>query len=111
EAGDVDELDLGLDRLRALGDARDAVKPLVGDRDAADVRFDRAKGKVRRLRRRSLGQRIEKRGFADVWQADDAAAKAHVISRSNRHCERSEAIQPDRHVAALLAMTESRAGM
>ena len=50
EAGDVDELDLGLDFLGGLGDCRDLVEPLVGDSDAADIRLDRAEGIVRRLR-------------------------------------------------------------
>ena len=35
---------------------------------------------IGRLRRGGLGQRIEKRRFADVRQADDAAAEAHGFS-------------------------------
>ena len=80
QAGDVDELDLRLDLLRRAGDLADLVEPLVGHRDAADVRLDRAERIIRRLRRGGLGKRIEKRRFADVRQADDAAAEAHVIS-------------------------------
>ena len=80
QAGDVDELDLGFDLLRRLGDLADSVEPLVGNGDAADVRLDRAEGIVRRLRRRGLGQRIEKRGFTDIRKPDDAAAKAHWLS-------------------------------
>ena len=65
-----------------LAMSRDLVEALVGHRDAADVRFDRAERIIRRLRRRSFGQRIEERRFADVRQADDAAAKAHEFSES-----------------------------
>ena len=77
EAGDVDELDLGLDLLRRGGNCTDLVEPLVGHGDAADIRLDRAERIVRRLRRGGLGQSVEKRRFADIRQADDAAAEAH----------------------------------
>ena len=77
QPGNVDELDLGLDLLRRFGDAGDLVEPLVGHRDAADIGLDRAEGIIGRLRRGGFGQRIEKGRFADVRQADDAAAKAH----------------------------------
>ena len=63
-----------------LAIARDLVEPRVGHGDAADVGLDRAERIVRRLRRRGLGQGIEKRRFADVRQADDAAAEAHGFS-------------------------------
>ncbi len=77
EAGDVDELDLRFDLLRRLRDFLDLVEARVGHRDAADVRLDRAEGIVRRLRRGGFGECIEKGRFADVRQADDAAAEAH----------------------------------
>src|SRR6185312_1312997 len=77
EASDVDELDLGFDFLPGLGDRRDLVETCIRHRDAADVRLDRAEGIVRSLRRGGLGQGVEKRRFADVRQADDAAAEAH----------------------------------
>ena len=77
QTGDVDELDLSLDLLCRLRDLGDLVEARVGDRDAADVGLDRAEGIVRRLRGSSFGQGIEKRRFADVRQADDAAAEAH----------------------------------
>ena len=77
QPGDVDELDLGLDLLRRLGDRLDPVEPRVRDGDAADIRLDRAEGIVRRLRRGGLRQRVEKRRFANIRQADNAAAKAH----------------------------------
>jgi hypothetical protein len=35
QAGDVDELDLGLDLLRRLGDRGDSVEPIVRNRDSA----------------------------------------------------------------------------
>src|SRR5438477_3888027 len=80
EAGDVDEFDLSLDLLRRLGDRAELVEAWVGHRDAANIRLNGAERIIRRLRRRSLCQRVEKRRFADVWQADDAAAKAHGFS-------------------------------
>ncbi len=106
EAGDVDELDLRLDRLRALGDARNLLEALVRDRDAADVRLDRAEGIVGGLRRRRLGQRIEKRGFTDIRQSDDAATKAHEFSSQFVIASEAKQSSLDRHVATLLAMTE-----
>jgi hypothetical protein len=80
EPGDVDEFDLRFDFLRGTRDFPDLVEPRIGHRDAADVRLDRAEGVVRRLRRGGFSQGIEKRRFADVRQADDAAAKAHGFS-------------------------------
>ena len=107
QPGDVDELDLGLDLLRGLGDLADLVEPRVRHGDAADVRLDRAERIIRRLRSGGFGQSIEKRRFADVRQADDAAAEAHDLSKLQSSLRRSEAIQSDRRVAALLAMTGS----
>ena len=66
-----------------LAISRDPVEARVGDRDAADVGLDRAERIIRRLRRGGLGQRIEKRRFADVRQADDAAAEAHDVLHGN----------------------------
>ena len=82
QPGDVDELDLGLDLLRRFGDLPDPVEARVGHRDAADIGLDRAEGIICRLRRGGLGQGIEKRRFADVRQADDAAAETHDFSNS-----------------------------
>ena len=84
EAGDVDELDLGLDLLRRLGDLADLVEPRIGHRDPADIGLDRAEWIIGRLRRGGLGQRIEKGRFADVRQADNAAAEAHDYSWKKR---------------------------
>ncbi len=80
QAGNVDELDLRLDFLRRTGDLPDGVEARVRDRHSADVRLDRAEGIVRRLRSGGFGESIEKRRFADVRQADDAAAEAHDFS-------------------------------
>jgi hypothetical protein len=56
------------------------VQPVIRNRNAADVRLDRAKRIIGRLRRRGFGQGVEKRRFADIRQADDAAAKAHSFT-------------------------------
>jgi hypothetical protein len=59
--------------------AGDLLQPLVGDRDIAGIRLDRAEGIVCRLRGGCPGQRVEERRLADVRQADDAAFEAHDI--------------------------------
>jgi hypothetical protein len=84
QAGDVDEPQLGRDDLGRLGDLRQPVEPRVGHGNLADVGLDRAKGIVGRLGCLRLGKRIEEGRFADVRQADDAAAEAHgkVVSIS-----------------------------
>ena len=96
-----------------LAMARDLVEPRVGHRDPADIGLDRAERIIGRLRRRGFGQRIEKRRFADVRQADDAAAKAHDLSeslsslraeRSNPRLDRMRALDQ----AWVLAMTGLR---
>ena len=77
---DIDERQLGWDDLGGAGDGRQPVEPRIGNRDLADVRLDRAKGIVGRLRRLRLGQRVEEGRLADVRQADDTAFKAHGSS-------------------------------
>ncbi len=77
EAGDVDEGQPGRQNLCGLGNGGQLVEARVGHRHLADVRFDGAKGIVRRLRLRRLRQGVEQGGFADVRQADDAALEAH----------------------------------
>ena len=79
QAGDVDEGELGRDDLGRAGDGGKLVEARIGDRDLADIGLDRAEGIIGRLRRLRLGQSIEKRRFADIRQADDAAAEAHGI--------------------------------
>ena len=79
EAGDVDEFDdggldlLGLDDFSELGEAG------VRDFDDADVGLDGAEGVVGSFDA-GFGQRVEKGGFADVGQADDAALECHGVS-------------------------------
>ena len=103
------ELDLGLDDLGRAGDPGDLLQPLVRNRDAADVRLDRAEGIVGRLCSGSLGQRVEEGGLADVRQAHDAAFETHsltpaVIARRVAP-RRSSGAKLD--CFASLAMTES----
>ena len=77
QSGNVDELKLGGEDLRRLGDRRDFLKPRIRNRDTADIGLDRAEGIIGRLRGRRLGQRVEKSGLADIGQADDPAAESH----------------------------------
>src|SRR5262249_15971152 len=81
EPGDVDEFELGRHDLRGLAELRQDREPRVGDGDAADIRLDRAEGIVRCLSRGGRGQGIEKRRFADIRQADDAAVETHGGAR------------------------------
>ena len=77
EAGDIDESQPRRDDFFGAGNLRQHVKPRIGHGDIADIRLDRAERIIRRLRRRRLRQRVEKRRFADIRQTDDAAFKAH----------------------------------
>ena len=76
----VDPAAARLEAERGFGDLADRVEAFIGHCDAADIGLDRAKRIIRRLRRGGFGQSIEKRRFADVRQADDAAAEAHDFS-------------------------------
>ena len=82
QSGDVDELNLRFDFLRGLRDCGNAVQPLVGHGDAPNIGLDRAERIIGRLRCRRLREGVEQGGFADVRQADDAAAEAHAESCS-----------------------------
>src|SRR3546814_11898650 len=73
---DVDEGELGRDDLLAARDRRQLVEPVVVYRDIADVRSDRAKGIVGRLRRLRLGQRVEQGGLAGIGQFGRASGWA-----------------------------------
>src|SRR3546814_13435245 len=75
QPGDIDEAELGFDDLGRTADAGDLVKARIGNRDLADIGFDRAKRIIRRLRRHGLRQCIEKRRLAAIWKATDAAAE------------------------------------
>ena len=77
EAGNVDELELGLDLAGRPGDLGDPVEPRIGHRDPPDIGLDRAERIIGRLRRRGLGQRVEQGRLADIRQPDDPAAKTH----------------------------------
>ena len=80
QAGNVDELELGLDLVGRFGDLGDPVEPRVGHRDPADIGLDRAERIIGGLRRRRLGQRVEQGGLADIRQPDDSATKTHLKS-------------------------------
>ena len=77
QAGNVDELELGLDLVGRFGDLGDPVEPRIGHRDPPDIGLDRAERIIGRLRRRRLGQRVEQGGLADIRQPDDSATKTH----------------------------------
>ena len=77
QAGDVDEGEPRRHDNRRLGQRRQRIEPAVRHRNLADIRLDGAERIIRRLRRRSFGQRIEERRLADIRQADDAAFETH----------------------------------
>ncbi len=77
ETGDVDEGEPGGHDLRRLADCRQRLQPRVGHGHLAGVRLDGAERVIGGLRRRRPGEGVEKRRLADIWQADDAAAKTH----------------------------------
>ncbi|OIQ67242.1 hypothetical protein GALL_511810 [mine drainage metagenome] len=80
EARDIDEGQPCRNDLRGFGSCRQLVEPRIRYRYLADVRLDGAERIVRRLRRRSLGQRIEQRRLADIGQPDDTAFESHDVS-------------------------------
>ena len=69
---DIDDLDGRRDRLFRIVDLYQVHDPLVGHRNHAHVRLDRAKRKIRRLRFR-IRQAVEQGRFADVRQPHDSA--------------------------------------
>ena len=83
QAGNVDELELGLDDRLGAGNAGDLLQARIGHGDAADIRLDRAEGIIGRLRGRRLGQRIEQGGLADIRQPDNPATKTHFRKPDN----------------------------
>ena len=60
-----------------LAIAASVVEARVGHRDVADIGLDGAERIVGRLRRRRLGQGVEKGRLADIGQADNAAFETH----------------------------------
>ncbi len=79
QAGDVDDLDRGVDLARRLQDLVEPVEALVGHGHHAVVGLGRAEG-VRRGQRARVGERVEHGGLAGVGQSDDAELHdAHYI--------------------------------
>ena len=78
QAGDVDELELGVDDLGRGRDGRELVEPRIGHGDAADIGLDGAERIVGRLRRLGGGERIEQGRLADIGQADDSTVETHL---------------------------------
>ena len=81
QSGDVDELHGGGHGAVGLDEAGDAVEPLVGHGDHADVGIDGAERVVGRLRF-CCGEGIEDGAFADIRQSDDPAIQGHGVSGS-----------------------------
>ena len=75
EPRDIDELNRGRDDFLRMRKLREHFEPRVGHRHDAEVRIDRAKWIVRRLRFAGAGDGIEESGFADVRQTDDSGAQ------------------------------------
>ena len=78
QAGNVDERQPRRNSPCRLADLSELVEARIGHADIADIRLDRAERIVGRFRRCRLRERVEERGLANVWQADDAAFEAHV---------------------------------
>ena len=79
QSGDIDEFELGMDRLRRLGQLCQVVEPRIGHRDSSDIRFDGAERVVGGLRSLRFGQCIEQCRLADVRQSDNPAFEAHAF--------------------------------
>jgi hypothetical protein len=71
QAGDVNEVDVRRGRLFRFQNLRDAVQPLVGHQDNADVLLDGGE-RVEVYAGAAGREKIEERGLADVGQTDDA---------------------------------------
>ena len=76
QAGDVDELDDGVDHAFRLDDGGQRIHARVRHFDHADVRLDGAE-RIVFSRDAGFRQRIEQGGLADVRQADDTALETH----------------------------------
>ena len=77
-AGDVGELDVGVDGFLRPEERRKLVHPLVRHFDRADVHFRLAA--IAADRRAAVGQRVENGGFARAGKSDDC--QFHAKSRS-----------------------------
>ena len=80
EACNVDKAQLRLDDLRRTANFGNGLQARIGHRDIADIRFNRAKRIIRRLRRRRLCQRVEQRGLAHIRQPDNSAFETHFLA-------------------------------
>ena len=83
EAGDVDEIDEGVNGFFRLGLGRQRVHAGVRHGNSGLVGLDGAEGIVGGLSVLGLGQGVEKSGLAHVGQADDTNTERHVFSRGN----------------------------
>ena len=82
EASNVNECQSGRDDLLRAGDFRQRVETRVRHRHFTDIGFDRAEWIIRGLRRRCLGEGVEKSRFADIRQTDDTTFETHDLSRT-----------------------------
>ncbi len=76
QARDVHDLDRGGDGPFRVADVCQDAQASIRHRSGADVRFDGAEGKVRRLRLRGADA-VEEGRFADVGQSHDSAFQSH----------------------------------
>ena len=92
QAGDVDDVDGGVDLLRRLEDLVEAVQPWVRHRDDAVVGLGRGV-RVRGRGGVGMGECVEQGGLADVGQADDSELHGRfsslLVSMASRRRERS----------------------
>ncbi len=79
QAGDIDEFHLGIDLVFGLDQGGQGIEPPVGHRHHADIGFDGAERVVGRLDAGG-GKGVEYGRFADIGQADNAAAESHGAS-------------------------------
>ena len=108
QPGDVDEFQLRRHDLGRFGKPCADREPFVRHRDAADIRLDRAKWIVRRLGRRSRGQRVEQGRLADIRQPDDAAAEPHRLSATGAGCRFRRAEQKRRATSLIKRVGRAR---
>ncbi len=86
---DVHELDRGRDDLLRAGQLREHFEPRIGHGHDPEIRVDRAKRVVRRLRFSRAGDGVEERGFPDVRQSDDSSAQHKAPTLRREHATRN----------------------
>ena len=91
EAGDIHEFDCGRNNDLRLGDLLQHFEPRIRHRDDADVRIDRAKRIIRRLRFAGAGDGVEQGGFSDIGQTDNSSFE-HKFEKGGDSSENLEAI-------------------